>query len=239
MKNRFTNNIYIEISKGCTGQCNYCLVKKAKGSLKSREINKILGDIKDLYDSSKELFLVADDCGCYGVDNGNTIIQLLDTIHEKFPDLGLKINYIDPGYFLKYSKEFLRIFKNMKISLVMIPLQSGSQNVLRKMNRIYDVVRVLDVLSKVRNNSPETIINAHFIVGHPGETWRDYAKTLSAARYFDYPVPFEYSHNKNTVSEEMTDQVSRFICFIRYLLFIIYLNWVVFYRILDSTKRLK
>lgn len=237
MKNRFSNNIFIEISKGCTGHCNYCLVKKAKGKVQSRDIKQILQDIKQLYDPSKELFLVADDCGCYGVDKGSTIIQLLEAIHEKFPDLGLKINYIDPGYFLKYSEEFLRIFQTMKISVAMIPLQSGSQKVLGKMNRIYDATRALGVIKRIRSVSPETIINSHFIVGHPGETWKEYFKTLAAARFFDYPAPFEYSRNKSTVSAEMPDQVSRPICFLRFAIFIVYLNIVVFFRIVDSLKR--
>lgn len=237
MKNRFSHNIYIEISKGCTGNCNYCLVRKAKGTVQSRDIQDILQDIERLYDPSKELFLVADDCGCYGVDKGLTIIQLLDEIYEKFPNLSLKINYIDPGYFLKYSKEFLRIFQTMNISVVMIPLQSGSQKVLKKMNRIYDAVKVIDVIKKIRKVSPSIMINSHFIVGHPGETWKEYCKTLAAARFFDYPAPFEYSKNKNTVSAELPDQISRSVCFLRNAIFILYLNIVVFFRIIDSIKR--
>jgi tRNA A37 methylthiotransferase MiaB len=237
MRNRFSNNIYVEISKGCTGNCNYCLVRKAKGTVQSRDIQDILRDIERLYDPSKELYLVADDCGCYGVDKGSTIIQLLDSIHEKFPNLRLRVNYIDPRYLLKYSEDFLRIFQTMNITGTMIPLQSGSQKVLKKMNRNYNVDKVIDVLKKIRNVSPRTMIISHFIVGHPGETWNDYYKTLAAARFFDYPAPFEYSNNKDTVSAGMIDQVSRSICFLRYAIFMVYLNMVVFFRMTDSIKR--
>jgi tRNA A37 methylthiotransferase MiaB len=236
IKNRYFNNIYIEISKGCTGSCNYCLVRKAKGVVRSRNISDILRDIERVYDPSKELNLVADDCGCYGVDKGSTIIELLDAIQEKFPALRLKVNYIDPRYLLKYSEDFLRIFRTMNITSTMIPLQSGSQKVLKKMNRNYDVDKVIEVIKKIRNISPETIIISHFIVGHPGETWNAYYKSLAAARFFDYPAPFEYSNNKETESAEMTDQVSRSACFLRYAFFIMYLNLVVLFRIADSSK---
>ncbi len=238
IRSRFSNNIYVEISKGCTGNCNYCLVKKAKGKVQSRDIQDILRDIERVYTPFKELCLVADDCGCYGVDKGSTIIQLLDSIHEKFPEIRLRLNYIDPRYLLKYSQDFLRIFRTMDIVSAIIPLQSGSRKILRKMNRSYnDVTTVMDVLKKIRNVSPKTIIISQFIVGHPGEIWKDYLKTLAVARFFDYPVPIEYSNNKNTVSAGMIDQVSRPICSIRYAIFILYLNVVVFFRIVDTMKK--
>jgi len=237
MRKRFSNNIYVEISRGCTGNCNYCLVRKAREKLQSRSIHDILMDIKRLYNPSKDLFLVADDCGCYGEDKDITIIELLDSIHQKFPDLRLKINYIDPRYLLKHSEEFIRIFQNMDITVAMIPLQSGSQKVLKKMNRNYDVAKVTDVIKRIRIVSPSTIINSHFIVGHPGETWHDYINTLSTARFFDYPLPFEYSNNKGTVSAEMPYQVSKVVRLLRYAFFIIYLNVVMFFRFADTLRK--
>jgi tRNA A37 methylthiotransferase MiaB len=236
MISHYANNIYVEISKGCTGNCNFCLIKKAKGTVHSRDIQDILEDIQKVYTPSKELCLVADDCGCYGVDTRSNIIQLLDVIHETFPDLRLKINYIDPSYFLKYSKEFLRIFQTMTITTTMIPLQSGSQKVLKNMNREYDVNNVLEVIKKIRKISPWTIIYTHFIVGHPGETWNEYRKSLGAARFFDLAMPFKYSNNKGTVSARMSDQVSRPVSFFRYLLFLFYMNVLVFLRISDTLK---
>jgi tRNA A37 methylthiotransferase MiaB len=237
MMNRCVNTIYVEISSGCTGNCNYCLIKKAKGKVHSRDIQDILKDIYKLYDPSKELYLAADDCGCYGVDKGLTIIQLLDAIHEKFPTLRLKINYIDPRYLLKYSEEFLRISQTMNITVIMIPLQSGSQIVLKKMNRDYDVSKVIDSIKRIRRVSPWTMIYSHFIVGHPGETWNEYRKTLAVARFFDYPAPFIYSNNKDTVSAEMPDKVTRPTCFLRFIIFILYLNIVIFFKIADSLKK--
>jgi tRNA A37 methylthiotransferase MiaB len=237
MMNRCVNTIFVQISEGCTGNCNYCSIKKAKGKVRSREIQDILDDIQTLYDPLKELYLSADDCGCYGTDKGVTLIQLLDAIHEKFPALSLKISYVDPSYFLKYSEEFLRIFQTMNITIIMIPLQSGSQTVLKKMNRNYDVIKVLDLIKKIKKISPSTLIFTHFIIGHPGETWGDYRKTIAAARFFDYPAPFEYSDNKGTVSEKRSDKVSRQVRYLRFILFCVYMNIVVFFRIVFFLRR--
>jgi tRNA A37 methylthiotransferase MiaB len=237
IRNRYSNNINVEISKGCTGNCNYCLVKKAKGTVQSRNIQDILKDIEKLYDPSKELYLVGDDCGCYGVDKGLTIIDLIDAIHDKFPDLRLKINYIDPSYLIQHSGDFLRIFRTTNISDTLIPLQSGSQKVLAKMNRKYDVTKVIDVIQSIRHGSPETIITSHFIVGHPGETWNDFCKTLAVCRFFDYPEPFVYSNNKDTASSRMTEQVPHPIGLLRYIIFIVYLNIVMVFRMTDAIKR--
>jgi tRNA A37 methylthiotransferase MiaB len=232
-----TNCIYIEISKGCTGNCNYCLIKKAKGEVRSRTIQDILKDIYSQYDPTKELILVADDCGCYGVDINCTIIQLLMAIHENFPSLIININYMDPRYLLKYSKEFLKIFQTINIAIMMIPLQSGSQRVLKKMNRVYEIKNVIDIIKQIKKVSPHTMLYSHFIVGHPGESLNDYRETLNASRFFDYAAPFKYSNNKGTVSAEMTDQVPKLICFLRYAFFLLYLNFVVFFKTVDSLKK--
>jgi tRNA A37 methylthiotransferase MiaB len=236
MINQHSHCIFIEISKGCTGNCNYCLIKKAKGQIHSREIQDILKDISLLYDPTKELNLVADDCGCYGVDKGSSIVQLLDDIYENFPALRLRINYLDPQYFLKYSEDFIRILQTMEITTLMIPLQSGSQTVLKKMNRTYDVTKIIEVINRVKKVSPHTMIFTHFIVGHPGESWSDYRKSLEVSRFFDYTVPFEYSNNKGTVSAEMTGHISRPVSLLRYAIFLFYLNVLMLFKITDSLK---
>jgi len=67
------NKMLVEVSKGCIGNCYYCAIKKAKGDLKSRSIDAIISDIRSIYDPSKTLFLVADDCSSYGLDIGTNI----------------------------------------------------------------------------------------------------------------------------------------------------------------------
>lgn len=237
LRERSSNNIYVEISRGCTGSCNYCLIKRAKGQLRSRAINDILEDIKRLYDPHKELVLVADDCGCYGADNKSSIIQLLDTINATYPGLPVKLNYIDPRYLLQYSQEFLRLFHHMNIPLIMIPLQSGSQNVLDKMNRHYDINQVLAMVKQIKKTSPSTIINTHYIIGHPGETWKDFLRSLNSARVFDYPAPFKYSDNKGTISSRMKNQTPHFNRSLYFSLTLIYLNLILFFRLAESLRK--
>jgi|GEM_PF-970802 tRNA A37 methylthiotransferase MiaB len=234
---RFILNDFVEISKGCTNNCNYCSIKKAKGSLESRNIPDIINDIKRVYSPSKALSLVADDCGCYGVDRRLSIIHLLDAIHEKFPEVRLRLNYLDPMYLTKYRQDFLRVFQTMHIASVTIPLQTGSQKILAKMNRHYDIGEALATCKKIKEISPSTIIVAHFIIGHPGETWRDYWRSLAASRFFDNPIPLSYSRNKNTVSATMANQISKHIRSFRYAIFILFLNVVVLFRIVGTIKQ--
>ena len=234
---RFVLNDFVEISKGCTGNCNYCSIKKAKGNLESRNIPDILNDIERVYSPSKALSLVADDSGCYGVDRRLTIIHLLDAIHEKFPEVRLRLNYLDPMYLTKYHEDFLRVFQTMHIASLTIPLQTGSQKILAKMNRHYDIGEALTTCTKIKELSPSTIIVAHFIIGHPGETWRDYWRSLAASRFFDNPIPLAYSRNKNTVSATMADQISKPIRSLRLAIFVLFLNVVVLFRIVDTIKQ--
>lgn len=234
---RLLHNDFVEISKGCTGKCNYCSIKKAKGNLESRSIPEILNDIERMYSPSKALSLVADDSGCYGVDRRETIIQLLDAIHKKFPDIRLRLNYIDPMYLTKYHQDFLRVFRTMQIASLTIPLQTGSQKILAKMNRHYDIGEALAICRKIKKISPSTVIVAHLIIGHPGETWRDYRRSLAASRFFDTPIPLAFSRNKNTVSATMADQISNPIRSLRFAIFLLFINVVVLFRIVDTIKQ--
>ena len=72
----YNKSNFIEISKGCTGNCSYCLIKKAKGEISSRSTQDIISNIKDIYDPSKPLFLAADDCASYGIDKNINFIEL-------------------------------------------------------------------------------------------------------------------------------------------------------------------
>ena len=83
----YKNRIFLEISKGCTGNCNYCVIKKARGKICSRPIKDILIDIEKIKDPAKKLFLVANDCGCYGVDIKTSLVDLLMAINNKYSDL--------------------------------------------------------------------------------------------------------------------------------------------------------
>lgn len=81
----YRNLNFIEISKGCTGNCSFCAIKKAKGKIYSRNKDDIISDIKEIYDTTKPLFLVADDCSSFGIDIDSNLIELIYEINKTIP----------------------------------------------------------------------------------------------------------------------------------------------------------
>jgi len=235
MNDSQTNKIFIEISRGCTGNCSYCIIKKAKGKIHSRKIENIIADIEKRYSSSKNLYLVADDCGCYGVDIGSNLVELIYEINERFPDLSITINYLNPNHLQRYSDEYIKLFKEVNIDVVLTPLQSGSNRIVKNMNRDYDIDKVIKIVGQIRNISPKTLIFSHFIIGYPGESTMDFLKTLSVSKHFDYPMSFIYSDVKGTISSSLSHKKSKFVAISRFFASVLFFNFVIFFRLLASS----
>jgi tRNA A37 methylthiotransferase MiaB len=221
------NLFFVEISRGCTGNCSYCVIKRAKGKVKSRSSEDIIEEIQDLYDPSKGLFLVADDCASYGIDIGSNLIELIYKINKKYPKLTININYISPSFLEKYSDEYIKLFKDINVDLAIIPIESGSDRVLKNMNRHYDIKKIIRTIDKIREISPNTVIMTDFIVGFPGERSTDFFKTISAANHFDFLFPLPYSENKDTPSSRLPDKKSKFIINLRLLMLLIFMNLIL------------
>ena len=196
------NKIQVMIGRGCVGNCSYCIIKKAQGNPKSRNIEDIIEDIKAVYDKNKVLSLVADDCASFGIDTGKTFFELMNRIHKEFPDLPIDITYINPLFLEKYPDQYLELFKKVKIHSVQISTQSGSDKIIKLMNRKYKIATVLNFVDKIKQISSDTMIWSHFIVGFPGETWGDYFQTLKATGKFHYFNIYPYSPREGTKSAE-------------------------------------
>ena len=206
-------NFFVKIGEGCVGNCSYCIIKKAKSKLISRNIKDILVDIKSQIDrqEDKNVVLVADDCGSYGIDIGTNFIELLSQIGNHFPSIGIGIYYLYPKWIEKFGKELLQVFRKVKIDNINIPLQSGSQKVLKLMNRNYNLKTVFQFINALKKITPKTMIHTHLLVGFPGEKFKDFLKTLSTLRYFHYFQGFAYSDRIGTKSSELPNKVPKFI----------------------------
>jgi len=155
----------------------------------------------------------------------------------KIPGSTTKNQLSRPNVSNEISSGFSQSLPNHAYRKSYHPLQTGSQKILVKMNRHYDIGEALAICTKIKELSPSTIIVAHFIIGHPGETWRDYWRSLAASRFFDNPIPLAYSRNKNTVSATMADQISKPIRSLRLAIFVLFHNVVVLFRIVDTIKQ--
>ncbi len=234
MINSFTyyNKNFVEIACGCTGNCSYCMIKKARGNIHSRQIKDIISDIEKLYDTNKNLFLVADDCGSYGLDIETNFFNLMYEINKRFPDLRIDLNYLNPYWLEKYSNEYIKLFKDIKINLASIPVQSGSNKILKKMNRKYDINKIIEVLKILKKVSPKTITYSHFLIAFPGENTFDFFKTLYCAIQFDLPFALMYSEHENSASSKLGNHKSIVTIALRYLLFLIFINFIIPYKLL-------
>jgi tRNA A37 methylthiotransferase MiaB len=210
-----TKKIFVLIGRGCANKCSYCIIKKAQGDPKSRKIEDILADIGKTYSEGKVLALVGDDCASWGVERGESFIELIDKIYEKFPGIPIDITYINPVFLQKYPNEYLDMFKKGNINSVNISLQSGSDRIIKLMNRKYEVSHIIDVVDEFRRVSPKTMIWAHSLVGFPSETWKEFYMTLKALDHFHFFYAFPFSPRKGTKAAQFEGQLPPSICELR------------------------
>jgi ribosomal protein S12 methylthiotransferase len=233
----YENKMFIEIACGCTGSCSYCMIKKARGNICSRKINDIINDIENNYDSTNNLFLVADDCGSYGIDIKKNFFNLIYKIYERFPNIIIDLNYLNPIWLLRYSDDYINLFSSANINLASIPVQSGSNKILKKMNRKYDISEVTNLIKKIKQVSPKTITYTHFLIGFPGEKTSDFLKSLYCSSYFDLPIPLIYSKHRDAVSSSLPHPKSSITISIRYAFFIFFINFIIFWNLLSYSEK--
>lgn len=181
----------VPISKGCVGHCTYCKVKQARGELFSYDKKKILNSIKKALNSgSKEIWLTSQDTGAYGLDKEESIVSLLEYILKNTP-LGYKIRLgmANPNHMIKYLDSLLKIFEDERLyKFLHIPLQSGSNRILKLMNRKYNVEDFEEIVSSFLKKFPNFTIATDIIVGFPTESSSDFKKSYDVIKKYQIPV---------------------------------------------------
>jgi threonylcarbamoyladenosine tRNA methylthiotransferase CDKAL1 len=169
----------IPISQGCLGNCSYCSVKFARGSLKSYEEKDILNEIKEVIKTHKTILLTSQDTGCYGLDINTNLINLLKKVIGIKGNFKVKLGMANPEHILPMLKELIEIYKDEKIIKILhIPVQSGSNKVLKEMGRKYTTEQFKKIVKEFRKNIPEIHILTDIIVGYPTESTKDFQATL-------------------------------------------------------------
>ncbi len=207
----FKRSYYIRISWGCLGKCSYCAIKNAIGPLKSKPLNECLLEFKNgLTDGHKDFILVADDLGAYGIDIDKNFPLLLNEflkIKEKYT---LSLFELHPRWIVKYLEELIPIVKSGKIIEILCPIQSGSNEILEKMNRFHTAEEIKFALKKIREVNPKIRLITHVIVGFPGETEQDFQKTIDFLREvkFNYSALYSYSEKLETIASNLPNKIS-------------------------------
>ncbi len=197
-----------QISEGCIGNCSFCLTKLAKHKLYSYPQEKIIENIKnDLDSGAKIIHITSQDNASYGLDKGEQKLpELLKKIIQLKGKFKIKIGMMNPNNVLPILDKLIEIYKNEKIEkFIHIPLQSGSDKILEKMNRKYQVKDFVKIINKFRKEIPDIIIWTDIIIGFPGETEKDFQKTLNIIKQIK-PDFINYSRfwsMKGTKAEKM------------------------------------
>ncbi len=192
---------YITISRGCPYSCSYCAIPRGRGPYSSVPKDIIIYKVNTaLKNGIKRIMFVGDEIGNYGLDTGDSnLIDLIDSVLNLDSELTVGIRYIEPSPFLKYFENFKDYCKSNKIFLLHIPLQHGSQRILKLMNRNYNISEVRNRVMEIKNVS-DTIIYSNFMVGFPSETIKDFKETIKLIKDLDVPISsvVTFSERPNT-----------------------------------------
>lgn len=204
-------NAWVNIMYGCNNFCSYCIVPYVRGRERSRKPEHILAEVERLVaEGYKEITLLGQNVNSYGSDGktGMTFAELLDKVASIQGNFRLRFMTSHPKDF---NEDVVRVMeKHRKICrLVHLPVQSGSNTVLRAMNRRYTREKYLDEVQMLKSRLPEAEITTDIIVGFPGETEEDYLLTEALVKEVDYASAFTfvYSPRQGTKAAEMENQI--------------------------------
>ncbi|MCX8193860.1 MAG: tRNA (N(6)-L-threonylcarbamoyladenosine(37)-C(2))-methylthiotransferase [Candidatus Pacearchaeota archaeon] len=172
----------VQIAQGCVNDCSYCVVKKVKGPLFSYPSEAIVKDVKNMLTRGcKEIWLTSQDNACYGCDEGkHKLPELLQEILELKGKFLVRVGMMNPSNLLPIVNEVIECYKNEKMfKFLHLPVQSGSDRILKLMNRNYRVKDFISIVNKFKEAFPDLTLSTDIIVGFPNESKKDFIKTLN------------------------------------------------------------
>ncbi len=170
----------IQIAQGCNGNCSYCITKLVKKNLFSYSQEKILKAVKNDLNNCKEIWITSQDNAAYGLDRRKRELPiLLEKILNLDRKYRVRLGMMNPNNVLPILDQLIEKYKNKKLyNFLHIPLQSGSNKILEKMNRKYTREDFLKIINKFKQEIPGIAISTDVIVGYPGENEEDFKETL-------------------------------------------------------------
>jgi tRNA-2-methylthio-N6-dimethylallyladenosine synthase len=206
---------FVSIMQGCNMHCTFCIVPQTRGAERSRSINEIVNEVRDLVSRGvKEITLLGQIVNLYGrhefpkIDNKSPFVQLLEAVHAV--DGLERLRFTSP-HPIGFRDDLIDAISRLpKVAEhVHLPLQSGSNKILKAMHRAYTAEKYVDLVRRIRRARNGIAITTDIIVGFPGETKADYKQTrdLIEEIQFDNAFVFRYSPRRATPAAEMPDQI--------------------------------
>ena len=207
---REKHRAWVSIMYGCNNFCSYCIVPYVRGRERSRNSEDILNECRSLVENGvKEITLLGQNVNSYNADM--TFPQLISAVAEIPGDFIIRFMTSHPK---DTSKALISVMKKHSPKIAPffhLPLQSGSSEILRKMNRTYDRERYLDIALSLKENIPGIALSTDIIVGFPGESDSDFSDTMDILRKveFDNVYAFLFSPREGTRAAKMENRVPR------------------------------
>lgn len=206
---------FVSIIQGCNMHCTFCIVPRTRGAERSRTVSDIVAEVRHLVRRGvKEISLLGQIVNLYGrhqfppVEGKSAFVQLLEAVHSVDGLERLRFTSPHPiGFRTDLVEAFARLPRLMPH--VHLPLQSGSNKILKAMHRAYTAERYVNLVRQLRQARPEIAVTTDIIVGFPGESDADYQQTRALVKEvcFDNAFIFRYSPRQETPASTMTDQV--------------------------------
>lgn len=203
--------VYVKVQEGCDNYCSYCIIPYTRGHIRSREEHKVYEEVKRLAEFGfKEVVLTGIHILSYGKDLKDTnLVHLLRTVHEIEGIRRIRLSSIEP---VVVTPEFIEAIANMPklCHHFHLSLQSGSDAVLKAMNRKYTTAQYAKSVEMLRNLWEDVAITTDIIVGFPGETEENFNETLKFVKEIGFAQIhiFPFSPREGTRASKMTNQIS-------------------------------
>lgn len=208
-KRMYEHKALVNITYGCNNFCTYCIVPYTRGREKSRVMSEVVREIECLAaDGVKEVMLLGQNVDSYRDPAGHDFADLIHAVNDIEGIQRIRFMTSHPK---DISDRMIDCFRTCSrlCRNIHLPLQSGSDAVLKRMNRHYDTAKYLTIIDKLREACPDITISTDIIVGFPGETEEDFEGTLDMARKvrYDSAFTFIYSPREGTPAARFTDQI--------------------------------
>lgn len=207
------NGAYLlRTSTGCNNNCSYCVIPRATGKFRQRSIDDIINEaVSATRAGSRFLYLVGEDIGAYGQNNGTTILDLVKELESACSEgTRFLLGSIHPRWFIQDVELFIRLFQRESIvPRVSIPVQSGSDRILRLMKRYYTVFEVETAIRQFLEACPGCELATDIIVGFPGESIEDFNQSLEFMLRWPFSSldAFIFDNHPGTEASQLPDHL--------------------------------
>lgn len=215
---------YLFTSRGCLGQCTYCAVRYAVGTIRSKPLETIIKEFhRGVEEGFHDFIVLGDDVGAYGMDKGSHFPELLATLigtaeQAAYPNTPasagtggaiLHIDELNPRWIIRYRDQLAGLLVSKTVKSILCPVQSGNNRILGLMKRGHAAEELLETLTMIRAVNPDISITSQMMVGFPTETEKDFEDSLLLVEScrFDEVTLFPYDEKQNTEAANLDPKV--------------------------------